>query len=257
MIPSINIIVTILIAGRLACPAAVLAADFTGKVQKPIRESVAIRKEIQQERERWQAEKEKTIAAYEALEARRAELMATREAVWKKLERQHISNRELAAQLVKLDAISKDIEPFLQEMYARLVDLLEREPALLPAERKQRLERLDALLQDPTADISEKYRKTMEALFIEAEYGNTVDAYQQTIRVGGQPLTVTILRLGRLALFFQSMDASTCGYFDRASGKWHPLAGKYNKAIGTAVEIIRKQRPAQMVALPIGRMMAK
>jgi septal ring factor EnvC (AmiA/AmiB activator) len=257
MITRIKTITALLMAGLLACPAGVSAADFTPEVEKPVHESVAIRKETQRERERWQAEKEEKVAAYEALEARRADLMATRKAVQKQLARQHTSNRELAAQLVKLDSISKDIEPFLQETYARLVELLEREPALLPEERSRRLERLDTLLQDPTVDISEKYRKTMEALFIEAEYGNTVDVYQQTIRIADQPLTVTILRLGRLALFFQGMDAKTCGYYDRASGKWHFLADKYNKAIETAVEIVRKQRPAQMVALPIGRMVAK
>jgi len=233
------------------------AEEYTESLKKPVRESVAIRQKTQRERERWQTEKEKQVAGYEALEARRDALRATRKALQKDLERQQARNRELADQLAKLDVIARDIEPFLEDIHTRLAELLRREPALLPDERSRRLERLGSLLPDPAIDIGEKYRKTMEALFIEAEYGNTVDAYQQNIHVEGQSVTVTILRLGRLALFYQSMDAKTCGYFDRGSGTWKPLAGKYNKAIRTALEIIRKQRPAQMVALPIGRLVAK
>ncbi len=257
MKPRSKTISVFLLVGLLTCCGSAWAQEYTKNLQKPVRESVAIRQETQQARERWLAEKEKRIAAYEALEARRAELLAARDTVQKGLERQQARNRELADQLAKLEAISRDIEPFLEETHARLAEHLRREPALLPEERSRRLDRLRLLLQDPSIDIGEKYRKTMEAFFIEAEYGNTVDVYQQTIAVADRPVTVTILRIGRLALFYQSMDAKSCGYYDRGTGKWQPLAARHNKGIRTALEIARKQRPAQMVSLPIGRMVAK
>lgn len=257
MIQRLKNITVYLMAGMLAGPAAGLAEDFTRKVEKPIRESVAIRQETQQATESWQAEKEKRIAAYEALETRKADLLAARTAGQKELERQRARNRDLADQLAKLEAISRDIEPFLEETHTRLAKLLKQEPALLPEERGQRLERLQALLQDPAVDIGEKYRKAMEAFFIEAEYGNTVDVYQQPITVEKQPVTVTIFRLGRLALFYQSMDAKSCGYYDRGAARWLPLENRHNRAIRAAIEIVRKQRPAEMVNLPIGRVVAR
>jgi len=251
----------IVLPGLLVCllygHLTVRAQDYTESVQKPVRESVAIRQETQRTKERWLAEKDKRIAAYEALEARRVQLLEVQEALRKQLDRQQARNRELADQLAKLDAMTREIEPFLEETYNRLTESLRHDPALLPEERRLRLDRLQTLLQDPTIDIGEKYRKTMEAFFIEAEYGNTVDVYQQTIPIANQPVTVTILRLGRLALFYQSMDAKTCGYFDRSTGSWQTLPGSHNKGIQTAIEIARKQRPAQMVSLPIGRMVAK
>jgi small-conductance mechanosensitive channel len=255
--PKVKLFTLFLLVSTLACLSSALAEEFTESLQQPIRQSVAIRKETQQTRERWQAEKEKRIAAYEALEAQHAELIAAREALVKRLSAEQTRNRALVDQLAKLEAISRNIEPFLQETHRRLSVLLSRDPALLPEERHQRLGRLQTLLGDPAGDVGEKYRKTMEALFIEAEYGNTVDVYQQTITVADQSTTVTILRLGRLALFYQSMDRKTCGYFDRAVGKWRPLSGSHTKGIRTAIEITGKQRPAQMVSLPIGRMVAK
>lgn len=257
MKPRIHIAAVGLLAALLVFTDRPGAEEFTESLKTPVRESVAIRQKTQREREHWQNEKEKQVAAYEALEARRDALLAAREALQKDLDRQQARNRELADQLGKLEAISRDIEPFLEETHARLAEHLRREPALLPEERSRRLDRLRVLLQDPSIDIGEKYRKTMEAFFIEAEYGNTVDVYQQTIAVADQPVTVTILRIGRLALFYQSMDAKSCGYYDRGSGKWQPLAARHNKGIRTALEIARKQRPAQMVSLPIGRMVAK
>ena len=253
----LTLLLTGSVVGLLFAGNQTAAQDFADKIRQPVQQSVDIRQETQQERERWQTEKEKRIAAYEALEARRAELLATRETIQKHLARQQNRNRELTDQLAKLDAISRDIEPFLEETHARLVEHLRREPALLPEERSRRLDHLRTLLQDPSIDIGEKYRKTMEALFIEAEYGNTVDVYQQTIAIADQPVTVTILRLGRLALFYQSMDAKSCGYYDHGAGKWQPLANRHNKGIRTAMEIARKQRPARMVSLPIGRMVAR
>ena len=253
----VKLFLVFLLVSTLACPGSALAEEFTESLQRPVRQSVAIRKETQQTREHWQAEKEKRIAAYEALENQRTELLATREALVKRLSAEQSRNRALVDKLEKLEAISRNIEPFLEEAHSRLSALLRRDPALLPEERRQRLARLQTLLRDPAGDVGEKYRKTMEALFIEAEYGNTVDVYQQTITVAGQSITVTILRLGRLALFYQSMDRKTCGYFDRAAGKWRPLSGSHLKGIRTAMEITGKQRPAQMVSLPIGRMVAK
>jgi len=255
--PKLKAISVLLLAGTLAYPGSALAQEFTESVQLPVRQSVTIRKNTQQTREHWQAEKEKRIAAYETLEAARAELLATREELKKRLSAQKARNRQLADQLAKLAAISRDIEPFIEETQTRLSELLRREPALLPEERSRRLERLQTLLRDPSIDIGEKYRKTMEALFIEAEYGNTVDVYQQTITVKEQSLTVTIFRLGRLALFYQGMDRKSSGYYDRATGKWQPLSASHNKGIRTAIEIAGKQRPAQMVQLPIGRLVAR
>ncbi len=255
--PNVKHLAVIMLICSLAFCNPVPAQEFSESLQKPVRQSIATRKESQQAREQWQTEKEKRIAAYEALETRRNELLAARADLQKRLSAQQTRNLALTDQLAKLEEISRDIVPFLEDTRQRLAALLQREPALLPQERSQRLTRLETLLQDPAVDMGEKYRKTMEALFIEAEYGHTVDVYQQTISVEKLPLTVKVVRLGHLALFYQSMDRKTCGYFDRAAGTWRPLPAVHNKSLRTAIEITGKQRPAQMVPLPIGRMVTR
>jgi hypothetical protein len=102
--------------------------------------------------------------------------------------------------------------------------------------------------------ISEKYRKVMEALLVEAEYGFTIEAYQETITIDGQPLLADIFRLGRISLFYQSLDRKRCGFYNAAKGVWQSLDTVHNPAIQAALDIAAKRRPVELLSLPVGRM---
>ena len=127
----------------------------------------------------------------------------------------------------------------------------------LMTERCQRLEKLNNLLATPKVSISEKYRKVMEALLVEAEYGFTIEARQETIEIAGQKRLVNIFRLGRLSLFYQSLDRKECGFYNVAEKLWQPLKAKYNHDIHCALAIAAKQQPAEIISLPLGRMVVR
>ncbi|RLB14663.1 MAG: DUF3450 domain-containing protein, partial [Deltaproteobacteria bacterium] len=123
----------------------------------------------------------------------------------------------------------------------------------LPEERKKRLASIKEMMADPGIESAEKFRRVMEALQVETEYGSTVEVYQDTIKVNGQPTLVNIFRLGRLTLFYQTPDRKDVGCYNRATGKWEALPGKYRHDIDLAVEMASKQRPIDLIKLPIGR----
>jgi hypothetical protein len=106
-------------------------------------------------------------------------------------------------------------------------------------------------------DIGEKYRKIMEALLVEAEYGFTIEAYQETITIDGQALLADIFRLGRISLFYQSLDRKRCGFYNTADGTWQSLDTVHNAAIQSAIDIAAKRRPIELLCLPVGRMAAQ
>jgi hypothetical protein len=93
----------------------------------------------------------------------------------------------------------------------------------------------------------------MEALIVEAEYGSSIDVYSDMIKVEEKDIQVKILRLGRLSLFFQSLDFKYVGYFNRAELKWMILPKKYNSSLNAAFEIGLKYRPIQLLCLPLGK----
>jgi hypothetical protein len=94
----------------------------------------------------------------------------------------------------------------------------------------------------------------MEALLVEAEYGSTIEVYQQTIDVDGAPSLVNVFRLGRISLFYQTLDQKRCGFYDVAATGWRPLPTAFNRCIQTAIEIGAKRRPVELLTLPLGRM---
>ena len=138
-----------------------------------------------------------------------------------------------------------------------MTEVIEQDLPFLPEERGKRLVALAPVLEDPAIRLSEKYRKVMEALLVEAEYGFTCDVSQQTISIGGAPVLVEILRFGRLGLFYLSLDKRQCGFYNVATASWQPLAVRYLPEIRKAVAIGLKQQPPELLDLPLGRVVKR
>ena len=92
---------------------------------------------------------------------------------------------------------------------------------------------------------------------MEAEYGNTIEVYQGRIILGGKEILVDIFRLGRISLFFQTLDKITTGTFDQAQNAWIVLPKKYNREISAAIEMGLKRRSVDLLNLPLGRIVRK
>ena len=174
---------------------------FSDSVTQPVEKSVKIRKETQNKEEKWRDERQKIADRYEQLLADR-ELLKSRHGELQEITnaaRQRIAEKE--KQLADIGQVQTDIEPFLGNMLGMLRKLMAEGMPFLAEERATRIERLDQILKDPDVTISEKYRKAMEAMMVEAEYGNTVEVGQQTINAGGHDMLTNIFRLGRIGLF--------------------------------------------------------
>ncbi len=226
---------------------------FNQQVTTPVRDAVSIRQGTQKQEERWRDEKEKLVASYEKLESAQVLLRKHRNELQESVQdaRQRVAEKE--KQLADIGQISFRIKPFLENLVAQLRQHVADDLPFLPEERAQRIQRLDELMKDPDVAVSEKYRKVMEALLVEGEYGNTIEVYQQTITVGNVEMLVNIFRLGRISLFYQTLDQHQCGVFDVAAGGWKPLHAGFNRDIGAAVDIGSKRKPVELLSLPLGR----
>ncbi|MFZ1985134.1 MAG: DUF3450 domain-containing protein [Desulfatitalea sp.] len=231
--------------------------DVSTRIERPVQEAIATRQATQREEEQWRDAKEKLLARYEALEQENEQLRSQKETMRAATAtaRERIAAKD--KQLADIQQIAERIEPFLDETMAELRQLLTQGPPFLIAERRQRLENLETIHHDPDIAISEKYRKVMEALLVEAEYGFTIEVYQQTVRVDNQEVIVDILRLGRLALFFLTLDRGQCGFYNEAAGAWQPLPATHRETIANAVDIGAKRKPPELLNMPLGRMVPR
>ncbi|MDY6832683.1 MAG: DUF3450 domain-containing protein [Thermodesulfobacteriota bacterium] len=234
------------------------AAGDTGRqIEAPVRQSITTLKQTQQQEEQWLQEKEKRVARFEQLQQRQAEMQNRVAHLRQQIEATRTRVAAKEKQLTDIEQIAGRINPFLEELVTALKVRIADDPPFLTAERRQRVVRLEGLMTDPDVAVSEKYRKVMEALQVEAEYGFTIETYQETIILDGQSLLADIFRLGRLGLFCLSLDGRQGGFYNPAAGAWQPLAAGYKQALHTAIDIAAKRRPVELLTLPLGRLVVR
>ena len=231
-----------------------IASDTERKIENPVSQSIKTRQSSQQAEEKWRAEKDKLTEKFEQLQAEQKQLQQQKQELWEYVDITKARLADKERQLADIQQISSQIQPFLEETLTSLEALIAEDGPFLRQEREKRVANLKKLMVDPEVSISEKYRKTMEAFLVEAEYGTTIETYQETIPIDGQPMLANIFRLGRLSLFYQSLDQQQCGFYNIAEGAWQPLSASNNAAIHAAIDIAAKRRPVEMLTLPVGRM---
>lgn len=136
------------------------------------------------------------------------------------VESQRRELEELQAQLATIEETQAEVMPLLQRMLASLEQFIELDVPFLLDERTDRLEQLKALMIRPEVTVAEKYRRVLEAYQIESDYGRTLEAWRGSLDVDGSERVVEFLRVGRLMLFYQTLDGHTQGYWDNASRQW-------------------------------------
>ncbi len=231
--------------------------NFPAKIKKPVNESISIRLKTQKAKDEWAGERLKLKTEYEALELETK--LRTKENIEleKKLLLLEASVKALKREIKESSRLSRELAPFLQQTFERLEQLVKEDIPFLKDERKRRLENLRRVLFDPMITTAEKFRKIMEALSIEAEYGNTIEVYQENITLNGKKMQVDIFRLGRISLFFQTPDEKTTGYFDPALSIWKALPHQYKHDVKAAMEMGAKRRSVDLLNLPLGKVVAR
>ena len=139
----------------------------------------------------------------------------------------------------------------------RMLDVLDRfvdlDVPFLITERKDRVARLRRMMDRPDVTEAEKFRRILEAYQIENEFGRTIESYQGPLEGGGDGTqkTVNFLRVGRIALVYQSLDETDLGAWNQKDRKWESLSGSYRNMIKKGIRIARRQAPPNLLFLPI------
>jgi hypothetical protein len=223
------------------------------QVARPVAEAIQIRQATQKDEVRWREERQRLATLYDQLQDERARLEIRRKTLEESLAaaRERVDAKQ--AQIEAIERITGQVAPFLNEQYQRLADRIETDLPFLSAERRQRMENLQILLEDPGVAVSERLRKVFEALLVEAEYGNTIEVYQENIVAADRTMLANIFRLGRVGLYYQSLDRQACGFYNIAAGAWQPLEAGASRTLQTAMDIGTRRRPAEILNLPLGR----
>lgn len=228
--------------------------EFSEALKKPVQQSIDTRIATQNALDQWEKEKSRLMTRYETLQQENEMFTDQLADLSKQVADQQALNESLTVRIDEARNMAREIGPFLETVYGRLAAFLKTDMSFLELERARRLSRLRETLDDAEVSLSEKFRKAMEALSIEAEYGNTTGVYQETIALGDEKKLFNVFRLGRVALFCLSLDQAVAGYFNVATGDWAPLPDHWGRDIQAAIAMSQKKRPVDMVCLPLGQL---
>ncbi len=157
----------------------------------------------------------------------------------------------LQRQIEGVTGVEREIRPLMEEMVAMLGKFVEADVPFLIEERRRRVAELEELMERADVTVAEQYRRVMEAYQIENAFGHTILAYTDKIDTGEEEREVDFLRIGRIGLFYRSLDGEIAGMWDQNQRKWVEIDSSYSNAIKQGLRVARKQAPPDLMILPM------
>ena len=169
----------------------------------------------------------------------------------KQIERQEERLKEIDKTMKEAQVMQRQVPPFTRRMLAGIEKSIELDMPFHLAERKERIAFAKAAIDNPTVSPAEGLRQVLETFNVEMEYGRKLDSYKDTIEIEGQQREVNVLRVGRLALVYQSSDRSLTGAWDNKIEEWVPLDSSYRNPTRKGLRIANRLATVDMLELPI------
>jgi hypothetical protein len=154
--------------------------------------------------------------------------------------------------IAEVTVIQRQITPLVIRMIDALEQFIALDKPFHLEERNDRIAFLRTNLDRADVTTAEKFRQVLEAYKIETEYGRKIDTYKDTISVDGTEREVNILRVGRVALLFQTTDLEVTGYWDAGTRGWIVLdSDEYRSSIQNGIRMANKQASIDLLTVPI------
>ncbi|MFG1489597.1 DUF3450 domain-containing protein [Oceanospirillum sp. HFRX-1_2] len=154
-------------------------------------------------------------------------------------------------QIQSLEETDRSLLPMLVRMVATLDRFVAQDQPFLLDERKQRVARLETLLDRADVSLAEKYRQILEAYQVEADYGRSLEAYEGKVMTAEGERQVIFLRLGRVALYYQSANGQAGGLWLPRQQSWQQLDAEDDRVLKNAIAMARQQIVPELLNLPL------
>ena len=169
----------------------------------------------------------------------------------RQIERQKDSIIETTNAIDEVAIIERQLSPLLRRMVDSLATFIKLDVPFLLDERSERVAFLRHTLERTDVTLSEKFRQVIEAYNVEVEYGNTIESYRGNLNLDSRSREVEFLRIGRIALLYQSLDGKDQGAWNSETRSWQPLDGRYRRDIRLGLKVAKKQAAPELLLLPL------
>ncbi|MGB0956322.1 MAG: DUF3450 domain-containing protein [Panacagrimonas sp.] len=155
--------------------------------------------------------------------------------------------QSLRRQLDALSQVEQELLPLMLRMIEGLEAFVDIDMPFLQSERKERLDNLKRLMADSEALNSEKFRRILEAYQIESDYGRSLGSERGEV----QGRAVDILRVGRVAMYYLTLDGREAGHWNAGEKAWKRLPSAYTREVRRGLRIARETTAPGLLELPV------
>jgi hypothetical protein len=230
-------------------PLAQDAKQLTDTVAK----TVETHQQTQQKQQAWAEEKSDLGARYRSAKAQVDYLEKKKAFEEKEVAELDEGITELQRRMVESVRLNDSLQDSLNAVVNQLENWVRRDVPFLMEERNARIASVREAIARPDVAPAEKLRRVLEALQVEANYGNVAEVSQEKIRVGEEEIFADVIRVGRVSVFWRSPDGKRVGEYDRATGSWVELESRHTHSINELREMVLRLRSTKVVSLPLGR----
>lgn len=221
--------------------------------------------DIFQVAEQMNAAARRSQAQVDALTEDTRKLLGEYKTVLKEIEGLRVYNRQLEKQIANQEkemsqlaqsiddvtVIERQITPLMLRMIDGIEQFVELDTPFLLEERRARVERLRETMDRADVAVSEKFSQVLRAFQIENEYGRTMEAYSDTITLNGVERKVDMLKVGRIALVYQTPDGAETGMWNPSIKDWEQVDDSYQSSIKQGIRMARQQASIDMLGIPV------
>ena len=168
------------------------------------------------------------------------------------LNNQEAEMQALSESISNVALIERQIVPMMTRMVDALDEFVQLDTPFLMKERTSRVARLRDMLERSDVTAAEKFRRVIEGYQIENDYGRTIEAYKGSTEIDGNQIEVDFLRIGRVALLYQTVGGATTGAWDHTAGDFVKLPPEtYQSQVRDGLKIARKQVAPDLLIVPV------
>ena len=173
------------------------------------------------------------------------------------LERQIVNQKKMMVELQEsienATIIERGVSPMMVSMLNGLEDFIALDLPFKKDKREAAIADLYVNLDSAKFSAAEKFRQILEVYDIESDYSLSMESYTDQIDINGDgsEVEVQMLRIGRVALMYQSKDKSRAGVWNKTTKSWESLGSEYRRAVDQAIRIAVKLSPQDVIEMPI------
>ena len=173
------------------------------------------------------------------------------------LERQIVSQKQMMAELREsienATIIERGISPLMMSMLKGLEEFVALDIPFKKEQRENAIADLYVNMDSAKFSAAEKFRQILEVYDIESEYSSSLESYRDLVDIdaNGSEVEVEMLRIGRVALMYQTKDKSQTGAWNKETGSWETLGSEYRRPVDQGIRIAKKLSPQDVMQMPI------